>query len=346
MDAWMGRPRKDENRLTIQAVAKQAGVSAMTVSNVVNRTGRASEATRARVFATIADLGYIPNQSARRLAGSSVACVGLIYADVESAFIDAMLAAVAVVAAEKGVQLQIRAVEGVSREATIALAQDAVRKGAEALLLLPPYAEMLGEHGAVLELGVPAAAIATASALPHITTVRIDNRAATRAVTEKLVESGRRRIAILAGPRHHSDSLARLEGYFDALRAHGLAPDPALHVEGDFTFPGGLVAAQHLLDRSPRPDAIVAANDEMAAAVLWVAHQRGISLPGELSVTGFDDTLIATRVWPPLTTVRQPIRDMAAAAMERLARAVRYPEERSAPRDIVLPFTLIERGST
>jgi LacI family transcriptional regulator len=346
MDARMGRPRKDENRLTIQAVAKRAGVSAMTVSNVINRTGRASDATRERVLAAIADLGYIPNQSARRLVGSTVACIGLLYSDVESAFIDATLAAVAVVAAEKGVQLQIQSVEGISREATIVFAEETIRKGAQALLLLPPYAEMLGEHDEVPKLGVPAAAIATASALPHITTVRIDNRAAMRAVTERLIVGGRRRIAILAGPRHHSDSLARLEGYEDALRAHGLMPDPALHIDGDFTFSGGLAAAGRLLDRSPRPDAIVAANDEMAAAVLWVAHQRGIGLPAELSVTGFDDTLIATRVWPPLTTVRQPIRDMAAAAMERLAWAVRHPEERSAPQDIVLPFTMIERGST
>jgi LacI family transcriptional regulator len=341
----MGRPRQDENRLTIQAVAKRVGVSAMTVSNVINRTGRVSDATRDRVLAAIADLGYVPNQSARRLAGSDVARVGLIYPGVESIFIDAVLAAVAVVAAEKGVQLQIRSAEHASPEGTADIARDMVRSGVQALLLLPPYAEILGEHPDILDLGVPAAAIATAVPLPHITTIRIDNRAASRAVTERLIASGRQNIAVLAGPQKHSDSVARLDGYRDALRAHGLPIDPALCIVADFTFASGLAAAEWLLDLSPRPDAIVAGNDDMAAAILWVAHQRGINLPQDLSVTGFDDTLIATRVWPPLTTVRQPIRDMAAEAMEWLARAVRNPEQNSSPTDIVLPFALVERNS-
>jgi LacI family transcriptional regulator len=341
----MGRPRKDENRLTIQAVAKRAGVSAMTVSNVINRTGRASEATRERVLSAIADLGYVPNQSARRLVGSSVACVGLIYLDVESVFIDTMLAAVAVRAAEKGIQLQIRSARKDTSDGIARVARDVIRQGAQALLLLPPHAEMLGQHADPGSLGVPLAAIATALSLPHISTVRIDNRAASCAITERLILKGRRRIAVMTGAPQHSDSVARLEGYRDALRAHGLPIDPALCVEGDFTFQSGLAAAQQLLDLSSKPDAVVAANDDMAAAVLWMAHQRAISLPADLSVTGFDDTLIATRVWPPLTTVRQPIRDMAAEAMEWLAYAVRQPGKHSDAVDIVLPFALIERGS-
>lgn len=341
----MGRPRQEENRLTIQAVARRAAVSAMTVSNVINRTGRVSDATRERVLAVITELGYVPNQSARRLVGSDVACVGLIYPGVESIFINAVLAAVAVVAAEKGVQLQIRSVEDAPSDEPTGIAGEMIQRGAQALLLMPPYAELLGEHADFLGLGVPTAAIATAKPLPHITTIRIDNRAASRAVTERLIASDRHNIAVLAGPQRHSDSVARLEGYRDALRAHGLPIDPLLCVEGDFTFASGLAAAEQLLDLSPRPDAIVAGNDDMAAAILWVAHQQGLKLPADLSVTGFDDTMIATRVWPPLTTVRQPIREMATEAMEWLARAVRHPEENSSPADIVLPFTVVERRS-
>ncbi|WP_395398134.1 LacI family DNA-binding transcriptional regulator [Novosphingobium sp. BL-8A] len=341
----MGRPRQDENRVTIQAVAKRVGVSAMTVSNVINRTGRASRDTRERVLAAIADLGYVPNQSARRLVGASVACVGLIYSAVESVFVEATLAAVAVIAAENGIQLQIRSVNDASPEDVSAAAQDMIRKGAQALLLLPPYAEMLGEQAHREGLGVPAAAIATAMALPHITTVRIDNREAMRAITQRLIAQGRRRIAVIAGPPRHSDGVARLKGYRDALRANGMTVDPAYEAEGDFTFQSGLAAAERLLDLSPRPDAIVATNDDMAAAVLWIAHQRGLRLPADLSVTGFDDTLIATRVWPPLTTVRQPIREMAKDAMEWLAGAVRHPDRHAVPGDIVLPFTLVDRHS-
>lgn len=317
----------------------------MTVSNVINRTGRAGEATRARVLAAITELGYVPNQSARRLVGSAVACVGLIYTGVESIFVDAMLAAVAVVAAEKGIQLQIRSIENTAPDDIAGIAQDMIQKGVQALLLLPPYAEILGAHSGIPQWGVPCAAIATAVPLRHITTIRIDNRAAARAVTERLIARGRKRIAVLAGPRGHSDSLARVEGYRDALRAHGLPIDPALYVEGDFTFSSGLAAADHLLGMALRPDAIMSGNDDMAAAILWVAHQRGFRLPAELSVTGFDDTMIATRVWPQLTTVRQPIAAMAAEAMEWLARAVSQPEPGHSAKDIVLPFTLIDRAS-
>lgn len=341
----MGRPRQSDGRITVQDVAKQAGVSAMTVSNVINRTGRASEETRERVLAAVSALGYVPNQSARRLVGSSVASVGLIYSAVESAFVDGMLAAVALVAAEAGVQLRICSVEGPSHHSVTELALDLVRDGAQALLLLPPHAEMLAQRSEATDLGVPVAAIATAVALPHISTVRIDNRSAARAITDLLIAKGRRRIAILAGPPHHSDSLARFEGYRDALTARGLPIEPALHVEGQFTFQSGLGAAEQLLDIVPPPDAIVAANDEMAAAVISVAHQRGMSLPADLSVSGFDDTLIATRVWPPLTTIHQPIREMATEAMRYLAHAVRHPDPSGMPQDIVLPFTMVERGS-
>ncbi|WBO22825.1 LacI family DNA-binding transcriptional regulator [Sphingomonas abietis] len=317
----------------------------MTVSNVINQRGRVGMATRERVLAAIARLGYVPNQSARRLVGSAVAHIGLIYTDVESIFIDAMLAAVAVVAAERGIQLHIRPLDHAAPERITDVARDMVAKGAQALLLLPPYAEMMGEDAHRLDLGVPIAAIATAAPLPNISTVRIDNRAAARAITDHLIAKGRRQIAMVTGPRRHSDSVARVEGYRDALAAAGLAYDPRLCVDGDFTFPSGLVAAEMLLGSAVRPDAIVAGNDDMAAAILWVAHQRGLALPRDLSVTGFDDTMIATRVWPQLTTIRQPLKMMATEAMACLAQAVREPDHDHAPRDIILPFLMVERAS-
>jgi LacI family transcriptional regulator len=341
----MGRPRQNDDRITIQAVAKRAGVSPMTVSNVTNGTGRVSHATRERVRAVIQELGYIPSQAARGLVGSAVTRVGLIYSNVESMFINATLAAVAVVSAEKGIQLQMKHAVAASPEATADLARALMRTGAQALLLIPPFAEMIGGSPILRELKVPAAAIATAMALPHATTVRIDNQAAARAITERLIASGRRRIAVVAGPRNHSDSVARLRGHCDALNTHELRWQDDLCVDGDFSFASGLAAADRLLDLVPRPDAIVAANDDMAAAVLWAAHRRGMELPADLAVTGFDDTLIATRVWPPLTTVRQPIKEMAAQAIEWLARAVRDPDKHLNPQDLVLPFSVIERIS-
>jgi len=341
----MSRRRDERSRPTLHAVAARAGVSAMTVSNVINRTGRAGSETRERVLAAVSELGYVPNQSARRLTGAGVARVGLVCADLDSVFIEMALAAVAVVAAECGVQLQIRSLESRPLTATIAVARELVDKGAQALLLLPPYAEDLGNDPRAATLGIPIAAIATAQPLPHIATIRIDNRSAAQAVTRRVIAAGRRRIAVVTGPMLHSDSAARLEGYRDALREHGLPIDPAHCIEGHFTFQSGIEAARHLLQGSTPPDAIIAGNDDMAAGVLWVAHHLGLALPADLSVTGFDDTMLATRVWPPLTTIRQPIRAMAAAAMEYLADAARLPSISTDGFDAVLPFELVERGS-
>jgi LacI family transcriptional regulator len=117
-------------------------------------------------------------------------------------------------------------------------------------------------------------------------------------------------------------------------------------VEGEYTFASGLVAAEKLLSISPRPDAIMAANDDMAAAVLWAAHRRGLKLPRDLAVTGFDDTLLATRVWPALTTVRQPIREMVDTAISVLTNTFRHSNAPARPEEVVVDFTIVEREST
>lgn len=342
----MGRSRQKQPRVTIQDVAARAGVSAMTVSNVVNRVEKVGADTRARVLAAIEALGYVPSQAARNLAGAAPARIGVLYADVESMFLSAALADASVAVAERGLQLLVRR----AGEAPEQAAQALVRSGADALLLMPPFAEQLSGTEAFRALAVPAAAIATAQPLPDMATVRIDNFSAARTLTALLLARGCRRVATITGPAHHSDGRARLDGYKAALAAHGLPFDPALMAEGDFTFASGLAAANVLLDRVPRPDAIVAANDDMAAAVLWAAHSRGLALPRDLSVTGFDDTLLATRVWPALTTIRQPIRQMVAAAIAHLTAVLAGGGAGDgvgdgAVADRVLDFALVERAS-
>ncbi|MEA1647812.1 LacI family DNA-binding transcriptional regulator [Nitrospirillum sp. BR 11164] len=358
----MRRSRQQRDRVTIQDVAQRAGVSAMTVSNVVNRTGKVGESTRARVGAIIEEMGYVPSQAARHLVGAAPARIGLIYLDIESMFLSLAHGEVSAAAAEKGLQLMVRRAADATPDTAVAVAQSLVRSGADALLLIPPFAELLTGAPAFRALAVPSAAIATAGTLPDMATVRIDNHAAGRAVTELLIARGYRRIAILTGPAGHSDSVARLEGYKAALAGHDIPFQSALCAEGRFSFETGLIAADTLLDLDPRPDAIMAANDDMAAAALWAAHRRGLVPPRDLAVTGFDDTLVATRVWPALTTVRQPIKDMANRAIDLLIEALgKQPAAgmaagtavamaagtapAKAPRDVVLDFTLVERGS-
>lgn len=339
------RSRKSNDRVTIKAVAAQAGVSAMTVSNVVNRTGKASAATRARVLKVIDELGYVPSQAARRLVGSDSARIGLIYPEGESGFVNAAIVGASVTAARRGLQLLLRGVEWRAPGAALQGASGLVRSGADALVLISPFAEALSGSPGLVSLSVPAVAVATAQPLPDMDTVRIDNHAAAYQITSLLIARGHRRIGVIAGPPTHSDSVARLEGHKAALRDHGIVPDAALCAGGDFTFASGLAAAETLLRTAERPTAIVAANDDMAAAALWSARRLGLHPPGDLAVTGFDDTLVATRVWPALTTVRQPIEAMIDKAFEMLLDRLRSDFSSEVMRDVVFEAALVERDS-
>lgn len=336
------RPR-EKARVTIKDVAQKAGVSAMTVSNVFNGTGKFSHETRDRVMAAIAALGYVPSSAARRLVGAAPARVGLLYAGVDSMFIHAVLAAAAVASAERGLQLITRKARS-SGEA-LEVARSLQRSGADALLLLPPFDTALSGSPEFAALGLAAASIATAAPLPDMITVRIDNRAASYAITQRLAVTGRRRIAVIAGPQDHSDSFERLEGCRRALADHGLPLPDERVVEGRFTFESGLEATERLLALPEPPDAIVAANDDMAAGALWIAHRRGLALPRDLAVAGFDDTLLATRVWPALTTVRQPIDRMTGRALDLLLDALRRPPGDAPPADALEAYDLVERAS-
>ena len=335
--------RRGGTRVTIKAVAAHAGVSAMTVSNVFNNTGKFSRDTRERVLVAIEALGYVPNSAARRLVGATPARIGLLYSGVDSMFIDGVLAAAAVASAERGLQLMARKAD--TPEDALEVVRALQRSGADALLVLPPFDLALSGSPDFQALNLATAAIATAAPLADMFTVRIDNRAASRAVVDLLIAKGRRRIAVIAGPADHSDSIERLEGCREALAMHDLSlPDDRV-IEGRFTFESGLAAAERLLDAPEPPDAIVAANDDMAAAALWIAHRRGLALPRDLAVTGFDDTLLATRVWPPLTTVRQPTDRMTARALDLLLDALRRPPGDVRPVDILEAHALVERAS-
>ena len=339
--------RRRQDGVTIRAVAERAGVSAMTVSNVINSAGRASAPTVERVRAAIAELGYVPNLAARRLAKARATTVGLVYSDRRTPFLDALLVGTLRATNANGLQLILREGEGVSRGEVEGIASDLVRSGADALLLIPPFAELLSGSAALAALGVPVAAIATGTAMPDITTVRIDNRAAMFSITEGVIARGHRRIAYIAGPDHYSVVAARLEGFRDALREHAIAEDPqlVLHHCG-FDYESGVAAGRALLERDDRPTAIICSSDDLAAGVIAQANRMGLQLPVDLAVTGFDDTILASRIWPPLTVVRQPVEDMAFRATQCLIAALNAAAGAGAPSDEIFDHEIVEREST
>jgi LacI family transcriptional regulator len=158
-------------------------------------------------------------------------------------------------------------------------------------------------------------------------------------VTEHLIGLGHRAIGFIRGLDSHVSTWERLQGYREALDAHGIAFDPDLVVAGENSFTSGGEAAGKLLERVPRPTAIFAGNDDMAAGVLAVAHEADIDVPGELSIVGFDDSDLAKAVWPPLTTMRQPVRELAYAAADLML----SPETESR---VTLEHKLMVRSTT
>ncbi len=338
--------RRTQQAVTIGQVAERAGVSAMTVSNVVNGTKNVRDDTRDAVLAAIEALGYSPNTAARALASAGSSRIGLVYQNAQNAFLSAMLVGTLNAASRLGAEVIIRKCDA----PTLDLAAEAVRwlkrSGANALLLAPPYYNLLSGSALVGELALPIGAVAHGTPLADVFSVGIDEPAAACDMTQLLIRRGHRRIGFVCGPATHSSSTLRLDGYRQALARAGIAAEAQLVQPGDYTFESGLIAGEALLDLAKRPTAIFASNDDMAAAVSSVAHRRGLRVPEDLAIAGFDDAPIAVKIWPPLTTVRQRIEAMAEHATERLIAHQRGQEALPAGGVEMLGYELVEREST
>ncbi|MDT0345542.1 LacI family DNA-binding transcriptional regulator [Streptomyces litchfieldiae] len=340
---------------TLEAVAAHAGVSRATVSRVVNGTAGVRPELRERVRRSVAELGYVPNIAARSLVTRRTGAVAVVIAEPETRiFTDPFFA---------------RQLRGIGRE----LAAHDLQL---LLMLLEQRADydrigryLTGGHvdGTLmfsLHNDDPLPAIATASGLPTVfggrpgwagadrqpdlLYVDTDNRDGARQAVAHLRERGRTRVAVITGPLDQTSAQDRLDGYLDAL---GLRePDPALLAHGDFTAEGGARAMAELLDRSPAPDAVFAGNDLMATGALRTLRERGLRVPDDVAVVGYDDLEPAAWADPPLTTVRQDVERMgelmASLLLRRLGRAP-DPEGRDAepPAPVITPARLIVRGS-
>ena len=194
-------------------------------------------------------------------------------------------------------------------------------------------------------LNIPTVAVGAGASEAEVSCVHVDDRAAAFEMTAHLLDLGHRRIGFIKGHPDRPASRARTAGFEAALAT--VPGVVATTAQGFFTFESGLAAAEQLLSDDDRPTAIFASNDAMAAAVISVAQRQGLVVPRDLTVVGFDDTQIAVTQWPPLTTVRQPVAAMAAAAIELLLDEIRAGRDGAltAPVDQVLPHVLIQRSS-
>ncbi|MGA0098331.1 MAG: LacI family DNA-binding transcriptional regulator [Steroidobacteraceae bacterium] len=309
------------SRLTIDDVAALARVSIKTVSRVINDEPNVKPATRDRVLEAIRRLDYRPSRVARSLASRQVFVIGLLYDNPSPYYIYNVQSGALKGCEQRGYDLLLHPTTFGNARTPEEIVTLHGQSRFDGVLLTPPLSDMEALTTALREQRVPFVLIAPGVELEADARVCTNDEAVVAEMTRHLVGLGHRRIAFVAG---HPDHLAvgkRLSGFLAAMREAGL-PVPAEYVaQGYNSFESGEAAARRLLDLPTRPTAIFAANDEMAAGVIKVAHSLGIPLPRELSVAGFDDTPMTTQVWPALSSVRQPIARMAEMAAGMLIEA-------------------------
>jgi LacI family transcriptional regulator len=343
-----GRPntaRRRHAKVTISDVASLAGVSPMTVSRVVNNEANVRDSTRRTVNAAIEKLGYSPNRAARSLASANQAHVGLLYANPSTTYLSAMLLGVLEQARHSDNQVVVAECD-VGADATRAIRR-LIRGGIDGILLPPPLSDSLPVLRLLTRSGTPTVTIGTQRVHEGIPSVSIDNYRAAQTMTQHVIALGHTRIGFVKGSPDQLASEQRLSGFCDAMRGAGLAVADELIVQGRFSYRSGLDAAERLLRLPQRPTAVFASNDEMAAAAIATAHRHGIDVPRELSVCGFDDTLLATTIWPQLTTIHQPISTMSQKALELLDNSIRCRRAGldNECRHLTLEYRLIRRDS-
>lgn len=332
--------------MTLLDVARHAGVSPMTASRVINRHPQVGTEMRLRVEASVRALGYRPNLAGRSLRTARPLRIGLLYSNPSAAYLNQFMLGVLEQSSLDGHQVLVE--RCTSLRSQRAATERLLAAGVDGVILPPPLCDSRSTIAALHARGMPVLAAAGGEPVAAVSAVRIDDYQGARAMTRYLLELGHRRIGFVRGDPAHAPSALRAAGFFDAMAEAGLAVAPQDVAEGRFTYRSGLAAAQALLARPQRPGALFCSNDDMAAAALAVAHGLGLRIPEQLSVAGFDDTPVATTVWPELTTIRQPVAAMGRTAVIRLVEDVRRQRqgEPAAPVQHTMRYTLVRRGST
>jgi DNA-binding LacI/PurR family transcriptional regulator len=326
-------------RPTLEAVAARAGVSRATVSRVVNGAANVKPHLRTAVMRAVEELGYIPNSAARSLVTRRTDSIALVVSEPPSRvfsddpFFSAVIRAVS------------QELEAADRQVILMLASSAAGHARVERYVAGGHVDgviLLSMHGAE-----PLPASLSRSRVPMVSHGRpvaslpvpycdCDNRGGARAAVEHLVSRGRRRIATIAGPPDMTAAQDRLDGYREAMAAAGRRPIVAT---GDFTRESGASAMRRLLADEPEVDAVFAASDLMAVGALATLRAAGRRVPDDVAVAGFDDIALAGFSEPPLTTVRQPVAEVAACIVRMLLSA------EPAPDPVILPTELIVRES-
>ncbi|MFJ2742017.1 LacI family DNA-binding transcriptional regulator [Streptomyces sp. NPDC087440] len=350
--------------VTLADVAAHARVSPATVSRVLNGNYPVAAATRERVLRAVSELDYVVNGPASALAAATSDLVGILVNDIADPFFGIMagaaqahlnapadgsapvrtnaerLAVVCNTGGSPARELTYLTLLQRQRAAAVILTGGAIEDAEHSAAVAAKLARLAEAGTRIVLCGRPALGGADSASASVHATLSFDNRAGARRLTEHLLALGHTRIGYVAGPAERTTTRHRLEGHREALAAAGVADDPALVVHGSYDRATGRAGARELLAAAPDLTAVVAANDTIALGVCAEARERGLRIPQDLSVAGFDDLPSATDAVPALTTVRLPLYEAGARA-GALAAGVH-----AAGGVEVVPAEVVVRGST
>lgn len=328
-------------KATISDVARLAGVSIKSVSRVVNREANVRTGMRAKVEAAIEELGYKPNLAARSLAAGRSLNIGVLFDNPSPHYTMKVQEGAYVACRDAGYQLVLEHLESAA-QIDDTLEMMFVNRRVDGVVVTAPATDHEIVLHALEQHRIPYVRIAPNRSPERSPAIFSNDSQAMSEVVQLLWGLGHRQFGFVSGPVDHGASAWRRAGFFSALAERGMRADQVSVANGDFTFASGIGAGLQLLRRPVPPTAIFAANDDMAAGVFAAAAQLSIRIPEALSVVGFDDSWIAKSVWPELTTMRQPIVEMAQDAVEILVQRQRWGR----PTVRHHKCTFIVRGST
>lgn len=332
--------------VTLDEVARVAGVSRATVSRVVNGSPKVGPEIKRHVDRAIDRLGYVPNQAARSLVTRRSESIGVVIPEpqgmlFEDPFFPRLLRGVSTELSARRIQLVLLMPQSVEEERRLERYLTAGHVDGALLVSLHGNDTL---PGTLARRGVPVVVGGRPPTGASVSYVDVDNVEGARTAVAHLLETGRRVVATISGPRDMPAGLDRLQGYRQAIEAAGGTPSRKLEAAADFTQRGGAEAMRRLLEATPDLDAVFAASDLMAAGAVQVLRENGRRIPEQVAVVGFDDSSIATTTEPPLTSVRQPTEEMGREMVRLLLEHPSNPA--SAPRKVILGTQLVRRRSS
>ena len=330
--------------MDIREIAKRAKVSTATVSRTINRVPTVDPALAKRVMKVVEDMGYYPNTAARALVSGKSRIFGLIVSEITNPFFPEIVQAFEDIAVQNHYEILLTSTVHDPKRMELAVRRMIERRVDGVAILTFGMEESL-----VADLRfrkVPLVFVDVGPQAAGITNIRVNYQEGIREAVSHLAKLGHKRIAFVAGPANLKSAMARRAAFEAAMQENGLQVDPELIVTGDHKVEGGIAAMAQLAALSKRPTAILCSNDMTAVGVMREAYDRGISIPRELSVIGFDDIRLAEFTTPPLTTVRMSQKQLAEFAFQALRGEVEGRDGSANGKEVELETSLILRGST